>query len=139
MRDILAQTLRSILGIFVGLMVITIIAEGIEFLIVTSINGSVTTDVEAYFKIRNYTPVLAAKFLYNTFAAMAGGYLAALIARRAMIWHGGILAAVQAAGLVYGMTSPELAHTTPFWVWVGLLLTMPPVILFGAWLRKRKE
>ena len=71
-KEILIQTLRSVLGVFFGIMLISLIAEGIEFLLVALVHGSITTDQDVYFEIRNRPAMLAAKFIYNSVAALAG-------------------------------------------------------------------
>jgi hypothetical protein len=137
-KDILIQALRSVLGVFLGLMLISLIAEGIEFLLVALVHGSITTDQEVYFEIRNRPALLGIKFIYNSVAGLAGGYVTAWIASRAPIWHGVFLAAVQLSGFIYGMTASPYASTTPMWAWIGLAGTMTPMIVFGSWLRCRR-
>jgi hypothetical protein len=111
-KDILVQALRSVLGVFLGLMLISLIAEGIEFLLVALVHGSVTTDQEVYFEVRNRSALLGIEFIYNSVAGLAGGYITAWIACRAPIWHGVFLAAVQLAGFLDGMTASPYASTT---------------------------
>ena len=118
-------------------MLISIIAEGIEFLLVALVHGSITTDQDVYFGIGNRPPLLALKFAYNTFAGSAGGYVAAWIAVRAPVWHGLFLATVQLSGFIYGMTASPYASTTPMWAWIGLAATMTPIIVIGSWVRQR--
>ncbi len=130
--------LRSVLGVFLGMMLISIIAEGTEFLLVALVHGSITTDQDVYFGIRNRPALLATKFVYNSAAGFAGGYITAWIACRAPIWHGAFMAAVQLAGLIYGMTASPYATTTPMWAWIGLAGTMIPAIVFGSWTRWRR-
>jgi len=137
-KGVLIQALRSVLGMFLGLMVMSVIAEGIEFILVALVHGSVTTDQDIYFEIRNRPALLAAKFFYNSAAGLAGGYVTAWIAGRAPIWHGAFLAALQLAGLIYGMTASPYASTTPLWAWIGLAGTMTPIILFGSWLSRQR-
>jgi len=42
------RALRSVSGVFAGLMLISVIAEGIEFLLVALVHGSITTDQDVY-------------------------------------------------------------------------------------------
>ncbi|NJN83271.1 MAG: hypothetical protein HC802_13955 [Caldilineaceae bacterium] len=137
-KDKLIQAFRSVLAVFVGLMLISLIAEGIEFMLVTLIHGSVTADEQIYFAIRNRPAILMAKLLYNSIAGLAGGYAVAWIAGRAPVWHGIFLAGVQLAALVYGMTVAPFATTTPLWVWLLLAATMPVMIVAGSLLRFRQ-
>lgn len=126
------NALRTIGGVLAGLFLITLIAEGIEFALVTALHGSVTTDPAVYFAIRNRPAVLAFKLVYNTVAAFAGGYACAWIAGRMRKLHGVLLAVVQTAGFIYGMSVSEYASTTPLWMWIALILVTIFGILAGA-------
>ena len=137
-KDVLIQALRGMLGVFLGLMLSSLIAEGIEFLLVALVHGSITTDQEVYFEIRNRPALLGIKFIYNSVAGFAGGYITAWVACRAPIWHGVFPATVQLAGFIYGMTASPYASTTPMWAWIGLAATMTPMIVFGSWHRYRR-
>jgi hypothetical protein len=64
------HTLRSVLAVVVGLAVISLIAESVEFGLVTLVNRGVTTDQAVYFGVRNQPAFLAAKVVYNTAAAI---------------------------------------------------------------------
>ena len=129
---------RSIVGIVAGLLVITLIAEGIEFALVSALNGGVETDQERYFAIRNQTGVLIAKLFYNSLAAFAGGYAAARVAGRAALYHGIALAAIQTATFVWGMTLSEFAGTTPLWAWLALTVLMIAFIVLGARMQEKE-
>jgi hypothetical protein len=130
--------LRSIVSVIVGLLVISFIAETIEFLLVTAINGSVTSDPGVYFGVRNRPLLLALKLVYNSLASLIGGYTAAWIAGRAGARHAMVLAAVQALALVWGMTASPYAQLTPLWMWITLILVMTPAIVTGGALRARR-
>lgn len=129
------KVLRSILGVVAGLIAISVIAEGIELLLVTVLHGGAVTDPDVYWKVRNRTPVLGLKLVYNTLAAGVGGYLVAWIAGHRHLAHGAALAIVQLVLFVWGMTASEYAGTTPAWVWITLCVTMSASILLGARLR----
>jgi len=130
---------RSIVGVLAGLLLISLIAEGIEFALVTALRGGSTQpDAVAYFAVRNQPGVLALKLVYNNVAALAGGYVAAWVAGRMAVLHGLLLAIVQAAGLVYGMTVSGYADFTPTWMWFALLVTMPPAVVLGSSLRAKR-
>ena len=139
MRHFLVQIFLGGVGLFVGLLLISMVAEGIEFCVVTIVNGEVTTDMETYFGIRNRLPILALKFVYNSFAGFVGGYVASFISGRQGLIVGGLLAAIQVGGLLYGMLGSSFAETTPTWAWIGLMVTMAPAIFFGAWLRQTRN
>ncbi len=138
MRKIVSIS-RSLLAVFIGLLVISLIAESVEFGVVTALHGSPITDQEIYFEIRNQLPVILLKFIYNAFAAFIGGYLTGLIAGRQELGHGIALALTQAVSLIWGMTVSPLAHSTPLWAWIMLVLLMPTAIVAGARFRKNRK
>jgi hypothetical protein len=47
------QMLRSIFAVFAGLVLISVIAEALEFGLVALVNGEVTTNPNIYFRARN--------------------------------------------------------------------------------------
>lgn len=138
-KDMFIQVIRSVLALFLGLMIISIIAEGIEFVLVAVVHGSITTDQDTYFGIRNRPALLAAKFVYNGAAGFAGGYATAGIVGRAPMMHGLLLALIQLAALIYGMTASPYASTTPLWAWIVFSATMVPMILVGSWFQSRRR
>jgi hypothetical protein len=77
------QILRSMFAVFAGLVLLSVIVEPLEFGLVTLVNGEVTTDPDIYFRVRNTPAFLAAKVVYNTAAAIVGGWVAARLAPRA--------------------------------------------------------
>ena len=139
MKPILTGAARSVASILIGMMVITLVAEGIEFVLIAALNGGILTDQEAYFAVRNRSGVLIAKLFYNGGAAFLGGYAAALIAGKYEVSYGLALAGFQLLGFVYGMTDPTIAATTPDWMWIAMIATMMPLIVFGAIIRSRKR
>ncbi|MCE7861058.1 MAG: hypothetical protein DYG86_14890 [Chloroflexi bacterium CFX2] len=125
--------LRFALGGFAGLLVISLIAEGIEFSLVTLVHREVTMDEQVYFGIRNQPWFLLLKFIYNGIALFVGGWLAARIVsrwKRACVLS---LALAQTAAFIWGMTLSEYAGTTPVWAWILLAIEIPPAILLGGW------
>lgn len=139
MKPILTGAARSVASILIGMMVITLVAEGIEFVLIAALNGGIPSDQEAYFAVRNRSGVLIAKLFYNGGAAFLGGYAAALIAGKYEVSYGLALAGFQLLGFVYGMTDPTIAATTPDWMWIAMIATMMPLIVFGAIIRSRKR
>ncbi|NJM34970.1 MAG: hypothetical protein HC850_10020 [Rhodomicrobium sp.] len=132
--------IRSIVAVAGGLFAISAISEGVEFALVTYANGGPILDpseAERYFAIRNQLPILVSKFVYNGFAALAGGYVAVMIAQRHATVHGVALAVVQAAFLAWGMLWSAHAGKTPAWVWMGLIPLMSAATVMGARMRAR--
>lgn len=130
---------RSILGIVAGIVAISAVVEGLEFGLVTLINGEPTTDPEAYYSVRNRPWFLAAKLIYNTAAAVGGGYLAALIAGYEEVKHGIGLAVLQTAAFLFALSQPDISRWTPVWIWVGLITLTLLGILAGARLRAARR
>lgn len=129
---------RSAVAILVGLIAISVFVEAIEFLLVAFLNRGFTQDPAIYFGIRNQLAVLSAKFFYNALGGILGGYLTALIARRAPVTHGAVLAGVQAVSLAWAATFSSYARWTPVWVWIALILIAIPTAIAGAWLRQQQ-
>jgi hypothetical protein len=128
---------RSILAVLLGLVLISILVEAIEFALVALVNGGSTTDPVVYFGIRNRPWFLALKLVYNTAGAIAGGLAAAWIAGRSPRAHGIALAAVQAAALAYAVTDPAMRLWTPDWMWAALIVVSTVGVIWGARLRER--
>jgi hypothetical protein len=134
--------IKSILAIVTGMAVITGIAEGIEYLIISVIKGvkADAANPDAYFAARNETPILALKHVYNFLAGLAGGFVCAWIAGRKEQVHGWVLMLVQAVAIAYAMFTPELAKGAPIWAWITFGAATLIGIYTGAWLRvKRKK
>jgi hypothetical protein len=129
------QIIRSILAIIVGIVVISILVEALEFALVTFIHGEPTTDPETYYGIRNQGWFLGIKLVYNTIFAAAGGYLAAIIAGYALQKHGLALAILQTIAFLFGLTQPDVSRWTPGWMWIALILLTFAGILYGARVR----
>ncbi len=132
------KLLRSLLALFGSLILISILVETVEFLLVTALHGSITSDQQVYFGIRNRPWVLALKLLYTFGGGLVGGYVAAWLAGRAELKHALILAGVQAVAMIWGMTASEYADTMPRWAWILVTLDVALAIVVGGWLRSRK-
>jgi len=135
----LLRVVRSLAGVVAGLLLISALAEGVEFALVTAINGTPAVDPAEYFAIRNLPWFLALKLAYNTAAAIAGGYLAALIAGAAEARQGLALAVFQTLAFAWALTQPEVSRWTPAWVWLALMILSFAGIVYGASLRTRRR
>ena len=132
------RAIRTFIAIIVGMFLISALVEGLEFGLVTAINGAPTTEPEAYYAIRNRIWFLAIKLVYNTAAAVAGGFVAALIAGYRQLGHGIALAVIQTLAFAWALTQPEVSRWTPGWMWAGLMLLSFGGILFGARIQARR-
>jgi len=135
--------LRLVVSVIAGLMVLTLLVEGIEFFLITSISGKdrdyLQNNQDFYFAARNTPPILAAKLVYTLIAAGIGGYLAALIAGPAARGAIFILIGVQTASLLWGGFLSEWASTAPLWLWLALILVTSSGLYLGYRVRTAKN
>ena len=129
--------IRSILAILVGIGLISIVTQVLEFTLVGAASGGQLTGMEQYFEVRNRPSILAAALVYNSVAAVLGGYMVAKIAREHEMVHARIAALVQTAAMIYAFTVGEYAQFTPAWMRVALIAVVAPAILAGASIRTR--
>jgi hypothetical protein len=130
--------LRSVLAVFAGLVLISVIVESLEFVLVGLVNRGVTTDPDIYISVRNQPAFLAAKLVYNTAAAIVGGLVTAWLARRAPVAHGMVLAVIQTAAFGWALANPALRRSTPDWMWACLIVLTSAGILVGSLLQRRR-
>lgn len=129
--------LRLILGVFIGLMAITIIAESIEFYTVKFVSQKsaeyLTSESSAneYFAVRNQVLILIFKFFYSLLGAFIGGYLCAWISGSMARMGIYILILVQIAAIVWAGFISELGASGPVWMWIYLLVILPLGIWWG--------
>jgi len=131
-KNLLFDGFRFILSVLAGLLAVSLLAETIEFGLVTLVNEGVTTDRDVYFGIRNQIWFLMLKFIYNGITLFAGGWISARIASRWKIGAAFTLAVLQTISFIWGMTASEFAGTTPAWSWILLAIEIPPLIIWGA-------
>lgn len=130
--------LRSTLALIVGILVISLIVEALEFGLVTLINGERVTDPESYYAVRNRGWVLTLKLMYNTSAAFGAGYVTARIAGHSEVMHGLGLAIIQTLSFAWALTQPEMRQWTPMWMWAALIVLTFVGIVAGAVYRIRR-
>lgn len=129
------RLLRGIVGVLAGIAVISIVVETLEFTLVSALAAGAIDDMDGYFAVRNQPGVLAAKVVYNTLAAVLGGYVTAKIAGASEMKYASVAASLQTFALIYGMKGSEYGPFTPTWMWVVLILLTGPAILLGAAVR----
>ena len=130
--------LRSIFAVFAGLVLISVIVESFEFGLVTLVNGGVTTNPDMYFSVRNTPAFLATKVVYNTVAAIVGGWVAARLARRAPMAHGLVLAVIQTVAFGWALMTPALRQSTPDWMWACMIVLTFAGIMTGSLLQRHR-
>ena len=129
--------LRSIIAVLGGIGLVSIVVETLEFTLVNAAAGGTITDMAGYFAVRNRPAILGAKLVYNTLAAILGGYMTARVAGVREMMHAGVAAVAQTAALIWGFTAGEYAAFTPIWMRIALVLLTGPAMLTGASIRAR--
>jgi hypothetical protein len=132
------QILRSICAVFAGLVLISVIVESLEFGLVALVNGEVTTEPDVYSRVRNTPVFLATKVVYNTAAAIVGGWVAARPARRAPVAHGLVLAVIQTMAFGWALVTPAVRRSTPDWMWASLIVVTFAGIMTGSRLQRHR-
>jgi hypothetical protein len=130
---------RSVLAVLIGLVLISLLVEPIEFALVSLVNGGTTTDAVVYFDIRNRPAFLVVKLFYTTAAAVVGGYVTGWLAGRLPLAHGIILAIVQIVALAWAFNTPEMRTWTPDWMWVARAIVSTLGVIWGAWRQERRK
>ena len=128
---------RSIIAVLGGIGLISLVTEALEFTLVRAAAGGPIPDMAAYFAVRNGPAILAAKLVYNTLAAVLGGYMTAKVAGGREVPHAVVGALVQTAALIWGFTASEYAGFTPVWMRVALVLLTGPAMVAGGLVRAR--
>ena len=131
----MTNPLRSAAAVIGGVALISLIVEPLEFTLVNAVADQPIQDMAGYFAVRNRPGILAAKLVYNTLAAILGGYMTARIAQTEELKHGALAAAVQTTALIWGFTAGEYASAMPVWMRIAIVLVMGPAMMAGAWIR----
>ena len=128
---------RSIIAVLGSIGLTSLVSEALEFTLVTAAAGGAIADLAGYFEVRNRPAILAAKLVYNSVAAILGGYITAKVAGSREMLHAGAAAALQTFALIWGFTMGEYAAFTPVWMRVALVLLTGPAMLVGASVRAK--
>ena len=129
--------LRSIIAVLGGIGVISLVVEALEFTLVSAVSGGSIADMSGYFAVRNRPAILTAKVLYNTLAAVLGGYMTAKVAGTRELIHTGVAAVIQTVALIWGFTAGEYASFTPAWTRITLVLLTGPAMMAGGLIRAK--
>ena len=126
--------IRSILAVFVGLVVLTIVSFAIEAAadpLLMHLFPHALPDAAAL-----AGSVAARLFMvaYTTFGILVGGYVTAWIARRRRLTHAAIMGAIEVAFTLYVMIAAPFqeAHPAPRWIWILGAILMVPAACLGA-------
>lgn len=135
--------IKLILGIVIGLIAITFIAEIIEFFTVKLVSQKSFEELHAnqneYFKIRNRNWILIFKIFYSLLAGITGGYLSAWISSKMAKVAICTLIIIQEISIIWGGFLSDLSSTGPVWMWVYLLIVLPIGIWIGYKWRAKND
>jgi hypothetical protein len=131
--------IRSIIAVLGGIGVISLVVEALEFTLVTAVSGGSIADMSGYFAVRNRPTILTAKVVYNTLAAVLGGYITAKIAATRELVHTAVAAVIQTLALIWGFTAGEYAGFTPAWTRIALVLLTGPAMMAGGMIRAKAQ
>ena len=137
------KVVRIILGILVGMIAITLVAELIEFATVKFVSGEsfevLSTDQQRYFEIRNQTGILIFKMFYTLLAVAVAGYLTSWVTKFYVRVAISLLILIQIVSLIWAGFLSELSATGPTWMWIMLIVITPIGVYAGQILRERSE
>jgi len=126
--------IRSILAVFAGLVVLTLVSFAIEMVadpLLMHLFPQTLPDAAA---LAENLSVRLFMLVYTTFSIALGGYVTAWIARRAQLVHAAILGVLEVAFTLYVMIAAPFheAHPAPRWVWITGAFVMIPAACLGA-------
>lgn len=126
---------RFFVGLIAGIFLLTVLTEGIEFLIVKTLSGEsfeyLSTHQEEYFEIRNQPLILLLKIVYTFGASFFAGFIATYIAQRESKKLLVTFIGLQLLGIIYGAFFSDFSDTTPLWMWFTLIIIVPSGIFYG--------
>jgi hypothetical protein len=126
---------RLFLGVIISMLVLSVIVEGVEFLIVRMVSGQsmeyLSNNQLAYFEIRNQTWILVLKILYTFLTAFLAGWLGSRITKQLQSPLLVTMALVQGLAFLYAMFLSEFKNTLPTYYWLLLLAVVLCGIYYG--------
>lgn len=133
--------LRSILGVFVGLVVLTVVSFAIDAAADPLMMHMFPRTLPDAAALAGSVPARLFMVAYTTFAIAVGGYVTAWIAGRSPVLHGAILGAIEVAFTLYVMIAAPFqeANPAPRWVWIPGVIVMIPAACLGAAIRARQR
>jgi len=131
---------RSFVSVVGALVVVTLIAETLEFFLIALFHGGFVTDQDLYFSIRNSAVFIPLKLGYNFGAAVVAGYVLAWIAGYKEMTHCIVVASLQTLSFLWAIFDPEISTTAPLWLWVlFIIFTIPGFFVGVKWRLKKKS
>jgi hypothetical protein len=122
--------IRSVLAIFAGIVVLTIVSFAIEA-VANPLTLQVVPDaLSDTAPLSHSLPARLFMMAYTMFSIALGGYVTAWIARRAQALHGVIMGAIVFVLTVWEMF--RLPHQAPLWSWITGMILIIPAAWFGA-------
>ena len=126
---------RSVLAVIAGIVVLTAASFAIEAVINPWLLRAFPNVLPNAAALSTNAWARSLTFSYGFLCVAAGGYVAALLARRLPIRHAAILGIVQAGLTIVAMFSPDSSHaSTAQWILIATLSI--PAALAGGLLRR---
>ena len=120
---------RSILAVIVGFVATVVLSAGCDAILMAAVPGALEHGPSR--------PMIAFGVFYTLLAATAGGFLAALIARRHEVMHALVLGTLGAVStLLIIIAAPASQRSVA--MFVSAMLVIPATVL-GGWLRYRSR
>jgi hypothetical protein len=126
--------IRSILAVFAGLVVLTLVSFAIEAAADPLLLHAFPQALPDAAALAGSLPARLFMLAYTTFSIGVGGYVTAWIARRSPLVHASIMGIIELAFTLYVMIAAPFreAHPAPRWVWITGAIVMVPAACLGA-------
>ena len=122
--------IRSVLAVFGGIVLLTIVSFAIEAVASPLTLRIVPDALSATAPLSHSLPARLFMMVYTMFSIALGGYVTAWIARRSQALHGLIMGAIVLALTVWEMF--RLPQEAPLWSWIAGMILIVPAAWFGA-------
>lgn len=133
---------KLIMSVVIGIVILTALVEGVEFLIVVSMSDHSASylmeNQTEYFETRNTPFILTSKAIYTFFAAITAGFIATKLNKSNALTGAISFVVFQIIALVWAGFFSDLKSTGPYWMWLYLIMLIPIGILIGYKIAIRK-
>ena len=128
---------RSVLAVLAGIIAMTLVAFAIEIPARALTLRMFPQTFPDHAALDSNIAWMLSQSLYTVPALILGGYVAAWLAPRRGLVHAVAMAVVQELLIVALMFNPP--HPVPPWMWLLTLAMTPVAIVFGGYLRSRRQ
>jgi hypothetical protein len=128
---------RSILSVFAGLVVLTLLTFAIESATTPWLMSAFPGALPTQEAMQGSVPIKLFILLYSTLSMIAAGYLTAWIARRNALRLAIVMATIQLCLTAWAMS--KFYDHAPLWAWLAGMTLMLPAAWLGARWRMRRS